>query len=101
MAQKSLSLIIPCYNEERFLSDCVSRVLSLASADLALQVIIVDDCSKDQSLVIAQQLARRHSEILVLRHQRNCGKGAALRTGIMHETLISNMTQQNTESYYC
>jgi dolichol-phosphate mannosyltransferase len=83
---KTLSLVIPCYNEEKTLDSCVTRVLALASDDLKLQIIIVDDCSKDGSLALARQLASRHPEIIVLHHEKNRGKGAALRTGFFHAT---------------
>jgi dolichol-phosphate mannosyltransferase len=84
--QKTLSLVIPCYNEEKTLEGCVARVLALASDDLKLQIIIVDDCSKDGSLALARQLASRYPEIVVLHHEKNRGKGAALRTGFVHAT---------------
>ncbi|MGP8123681.1 MAG: glycosyltransferase [Xanthobacteraceae bacterium] len=83
---KTLSLVIPCYNEERTLAACVARVLALASDDLRLQIIIVDDCSRDKSLAIARELAARHPEIVVLHHDKNAGKGAALHTGIARAT---------------
>jgi dolichol-phosphate mannosyltransferase len=83
---KTLSLIIPCYNEERTLAQCVNRVLAIATDDLNLELIIVDDCSSDDSLLIAHKLAKYHPEIKVLRHGKNRGKGAALRTGIAHAT---------------
>lgn len=82
----TLSLVIPCYNEEKTLDGCVARVLALASSDLQLQIIIVDDCSKDGSLAVARDLARRHPEVAVLHHEKNRGKGAALRTGFAHAT---------------
>jgi dolichol-phosphate mannosyltransferase len=81
---KKLSLIIPCYNEEKTLARCIKRVLAIAKTDLKLEQIIVDDCSTDKSLAITQDLPKRYSEITVLRHERNRGKGAALRTGFTH-----------------
>ena len=84
--RKKLSLIIPCYNEERTLANCIERVLEIATSELELELIIVDDCSKDNSLVVARELAKHHPEISVLHHDRNRGKGAALRTGFTHAT---------------
>jgi dolichol-phosphate mannosyltransferase len=84
--QRTLSLVMPCYNEEKTLADCVARVLALASDDLKLQIIIVDDCSKDNGLLVAQKLAQQHSEIVVVHHEVNRGKGAALRTGFAYAT---------------
>jgi dolichol-phosphate mannosyltransferase len=64
------------------LKACVTRVLDIATDDLKLELVIVDDCSQDNSFMVAQELARRHPEIRVVRQEKNCGKGAALRTGI-------------------
>lgn len=79
-----LSLVVPCYNEEKTLKSCIDRVLALKDDDLALEIVIVDDCSKDESLKIARQLGEMHPEVTVVAHEENMGKGAALRTGFMH-----------------
>ena len=81
-----LSLVIPCYNEESTLECIVEEVLKLKSADLELELVIVDDCSEDRSREVALELAKKHSEIKLCCHVRNQGKGAALRTGFMQAT---------------
>ena len=81
-----LSIVIPCFNEEQTLAACVGRVLEAQDDALSLELILVDDCSRDRSLEIAEGLAGRHPEIRVLRHTRNQGKGAALRTGFREAT---------------
>lgn len=81
--QKKLSLVVPCYNEEKTLSDIVDRILTLRSEKLALEIIIVDDCSSDRSREIAGKLAAEHPEIVLASHEINQGKGAALRTGFL------------------
>jgi glycosyltransferase involved in cell wall biosynthesis len=78
--QPFLTLVIPCYNEERSLKTCVGKCLELKN-HFELELLIVDDCSKDKSLAIAKELAAEHKEIRVLHHEVNKGKGAALRTG--------------------
>src|SRR5262245_9704112 len=78
----TLSLIIPCYNEIATLQRCVASVMNIANANLALEIIIVDDYSTDGSLAIAETLAARDAGIRVLRHAKNMGKGAAIRSGI-------------------
>jgi dolichol-phosphate mannosyltransferase len=83
---KTLSLIIPCYNEEKTLGHCIKRVLAIATIDLALELIIVDDSSEDNSLVVAHELAKHHPEVTVLHHDTNRGIGAALRTGLARAT---------------
>ena len=75
------SIVIPCFNEEKTLKVCVERVMKIADESLFLEIIIVDDCSSDGSLSVARELESKHSEILVLHHEKNQGKGAALRTG--------------------
>ncbi len=63
-----------------------TRVLAIQDDDLRLQIIVVDDCSTDDSSAIVQKLAAAHPEIVLLRHPQNRGKGAALRTGIARAT---------------
>ncbi len=82
----TLSVIIPCYNEERTLEKCVARVLKIAPGDLNLEIIIVDDASTDKSFTIAEAISKAHRNVRVLRHKVNQGKGAALRTGFGEAT---------------
>jgi glycosyltransferase involved in cell wall biosynthesis len=81
-----LSLVVPCYNEEATLAACVQRVLDLKSETLDLEIIIVDDCSSDTSREVAHQLAANHPEIILVFHNVNSGKGAALRSGFQKAT---------------
>ena len=81
-----LSIIIPCYNEARTLQKCISNVLSIQDEMLSLEIIIVNDNSTDGSLEIGQSLAKIHPEIVILSHEINMGKGAALRTGFARAT---------------
>ncbi len=64
----------------------MERVLAIADDRLALELIIVDDASRDDSVTVAQNLIQRHPNIRLLRHERNQGKGAALRTGFAQAT---------------
>jgi dolichol-phosphate mannosyltransferase len=86
MDKCKLSLVIPCYNEEATLADCIDKVREIAMDDLDLELIIVDDCSSDNSLAIARELEKKFAEIVVYHHEKNQGKGAALRTGFQHAT---------------
>lgn len=82
-----LTVIIPCYNESATLARCVERVMAIADRQLGLEVFIVDDGSTDSSLDLARTLEKEHAgTVNVLAHQKNQGKGAALRTGIAHAT---------------
>jgi glycosyltransferase involved in cell wall biosynthesis len=77
-----LSVVIPCYNEERSVEACIDSVLAIADETLELEIILVDDCSSDASYAVAQGLAQRIAHFKLMRHDVNRGKGAALRTGI-------------------
>lgn len=78
-----LSLVIPCYNEEKTLRDCVRRCLQLKEHGVSLELIIVNDCSADNSAAIADELAREYREVTVFHQPVNMGKGAALRVGFL------------------
>lgn len=82
-----LTTVIPCYNERNTLEHCLERVLSIADEDLSLEVIIVDDRSTDGSREIALELQKKYPEqVIVISHEKNQGKGAALRTGFKRAT---------------
>ena len=55
---------------------------------LQIGLIVVDDCSTDASLTIARGLAERVPGMILLHHEKNQGKGAALRTGIASATTL-------------
>jgi glycosyltransferase involved in cell wall biosynthesis len=64
----------------------VDAVLEIQDSSLELELIVVDDCSKDKSLEVARRLRERVPGMILLHHERNQGKGAALRTGIAAAT---------------
>jgi glycosyltransferase involved in cell wall biosynthesis len=73
-----LSVVVPVYNEAATLAEVVGKLLNVPCL---LEIIMVDDCSTDGTADVARTLAAKHSEVRVVRHQRNSGKTAALRTG--------------------
>lgn len=82
-----LSLIIPCYNEEKTLAQIIEHVFYLQSESLALEVVIVNDCSTDNSEAVARSLVEKYPNIVkYFSHEKNMGKGAALRTGFLKAT---------------
>ncbi len=78
-----LSVVIPVYNERATLRCLVDKVLSVP---LEIEVICVDDCSRDGSREILAELQNRHPQIRTLLQPKNLGKGAALRRGIQEAT---------------
>lgn len=82
-----LSLVIPCYNEEQTVAACVEKVRGIAAGqDFALEIIMVDDASTDNSLRKLQKISEKYPEVKLLSHEKNQGKGAALRTGFIQAT---------------
>ena len=73
-----LSVVIPVYNEVGTIKEIVSRVQAV---DLEKEIIIVDDGSTDGTRELLPEITLSHENIRVLYHDRNQGKGAALRTG--------------------
>jgi len=73
-----LSVVVPVYNEQATLEEVVGKLLSVPCL---LEIIIVDDCSTDGTGELAQRLAEMHTPVRLVRHERNAGKTAALKTG--------------------
>lgn len=76
-----LSVIMPCYNEANTLPKILQLVQDVA---IEKEIIAVDDCSTDGTYATLQAAAARYPNLTVVRHERNQGKGAAIRTGLAH-----------------
>ena len=82
-----VSIVIPFFNESQTLETLVNRVVD---NPFSKEIVLVDDGSTDDSLAIAQRLAAQHStstddftnRLIVKVHEKNIGKGAALKTGL-------------------
>lgn len=74
-----ISVIIPVYNAERYVGNCIESVEAQSYTDW--QLILVDDGSKDRSLEVCRHYADQDNRILVI-HQENAGPGIARNTGI-------------------
>jgi dolichol-phosphate mannosyltransferase len=76
----TLSIVIPAYNEERFIGTLLEQVRAVPLADLGVsrEVIVVDDCSKDAT----SEIVSRVPDVHLYRLPVNSGKGAAVRAGI-------------------
>ena len=77
-----LSVVIPVYNEIKTLEVVIQRVLNVG---LPVEIICVDDGSTDGSRELLDELVEKYG-IRAVKHERNQGKGAALKTGFQHAT---------------
>ena len=81
-----LSVVIPVYNEKDTLVEILRRVEAAPVSGLRKEIVLIDDCSTDGTRDLLRKEVEPHPGVRVLYHDRNRGKGAALRTGISHTT---------------
>jgi glycosyltransferase involved in cell wall biosynthesis len=79
MLRMNLSVIIPVYNEKNTIRELVGRVQAM---NMAYEIVIVDDGSKDGTREILTGELDGKGKVRVILHEKNQGKGAAVRTGI-------------------
>lgn len=89
---KRLSIIIPAYNEEKTISLILDRINEVnLIRNIEKEVIIINDCSKDNTEQIVQDYISNNSHLTInyfkyIKHEKNQGKGAAIHTGISKAT---------------
>lgn len=74
-----ISVIVPVYNAEKYLKQCIESILKQTFQDY--DIILINDGSKDKSGIICNEYARRDKRITVI-HTKNCGPAAARRAGV-------------------
>ena len=74
------SIIVPMYNAEKYIRICVNSILMQTFQDFEL--IIVDDCSTDNSYNICRELYGNNEKIHLFRHEKNQGPGIARNLGM-------------------
>ena len=74
-----LSIIVPAHNEEAFIAEAMGRIFE-TSISMEREVVVVDDGSTDRTNEILTDLKKKYDFVLI-KHETNRGKGAALRTG--------------------
>src|SRR5438105_12633717 len=79
----TLSLVIPCYNEEANLRPLLTAIRTAVDPlNLAYEVVITDDCSKDKSWEILKELANGDGRVRIQKFAFNCGESAASWAGL-------------------
>ena len=79
-----ISVVIPCFNEEKTISQIINKVDKFKS--FSKEIVVVNDCSTDNSKKIIEDICKKNNLIKLINHSVNQGKGAALRTGIEYST---------------
>jgi len=115
---KKISVVIPVYNVEKYLSECLDSVVNQTYKNL--QIILVDDGSTDFSGKICDVYAEKDNRITVV-HQKNAGAGAAKNTGLdlvkgeyfsiidsddyieldMYEKMVNSLEKYNVDIVQC
>jgi glycosyltransferase involved in cell wall biosynthesis len=75
-----LSIIIPCFNEDKTIETIFNKVSEFNT--LEKEIIIVDDFSSDGTSIITKDLQEKNPELKFIRHDKNLGKGGAIKSGL-------------------
>ena len=82
---KDVSIVIPIYNVEKYVAECLNSVISQTYDHSKIECIIVDDCTPDSSMEIVNEIIREYDgdmAFITCRHEHNQGLSAARNTGI-------------------
>src|SRR5438105_1752199 len=85
----TLSIVIPCYNEEKTVHLILDKVLNVQLINnIRKEIIVVNDCSTDKTKEAIEQYFQKHPAVTytLFNHEVNQGKGAAIHTGISKAT---------------
>lgn len=83
-SEKVLSVVIPVYNEEKTVVELIKKVESVSEVG---EIIIVEDCSKDNTFRVLEKYSKDKNYIKLFKHEVNKGKGAAIRNGFDKATM--------------
>lgn len=81
MKKPIVSIVIPVFNGQKYISDTLESVLS--NTDDPYELIVVDDGSEDTSKSLIKRIANKYRQVTLMTHDKNKGTAAALNTGIM------------------
>jgi dolichol-phosphate mannosyltransferase len=83
-----LSILIPAYQEEATIAEILTRVAAVDTESLGFekQIVVCDDGSKDRTAELAAEVAAKDTRVVLVRHEQNQGKGAAIRTALAAAT---------------
>ena len=74
----SVSILIPCFNEEKTIKKVIDKVLNIDLGNISREIIIINDGSTDQTKTLLKSY-EDIKNVKLIHHERNYGKGKALR----------------------
>lgn len=77
-----ISVVVPIYNVEGYIEECLRSILKQTYKDL--EILCIDDCTLDNSMAIVRKYAQKDNRIKIIVHKENRGLGGARNTGIIH-----------------
>lgn len=86
---KKLSIIIPCYNEEKTILKLLLKIKEVTLFENTIkEILIINDCSTDNSEILIKKFIDEHSELSIkyFKNDKNSGKGASIQIGINNAT---------------
>lgn len=89
MSSLKLSIIVPAYNEEKTIESILDKIQQVKLiSGIQKNIVIVNDCSRDQTEAVIVNYIRNNPTVQIdyFKHEKNRGKGAAIRTGIQKAT---------------
>lgn len=84
MYEAKISIIIPVYNVEKYLAECLDSCINQTLEDI--EIICVDDASPDNSIKILEEYQQKDSRIKIIRHEKNRNLGGTRNTGLENAT---------------
>lgn len=84
MTQIDVSVVIPCYNSQAYIEECLVSILD--QTGVTVEILVIDDLSTDGSAAIIKTLAQKHANIRVFTNAENMGQARSRNTGIEHAT---------------
>lgn len=119
MTKESISIIIPCYNVEKYISKCLDAIINETFKNY--EIILVDDCSKDNTLKIIKEYERKYDFIKVIKNEKNSGAGYSRNNALkfvkydiisfidsddiiepnFHEELLKSMVKEKSDISVC
>ena len=81
---KKLSFVLPCYNVERYIADCLNSIYAQDIPEEDFEVICVDDCSSDGTCKIVEEWQTVHPNLHLIHHPKNMHVGIARNSGVKH-----------------